>query len=428
MKTSIKNISDTKISLTITVDAEALSDATQVAAAKLARELKVPGFRKGKAPMSVAVKNIDPNMLQERLVDNAISKAVAEAFLENKIQALDRPMVEVKKFVPGEILEFTAEAEILPAIKLGNYKKLKAKVEKVVVTDKDIDEVIERIRQGFAEKKEATRAAKLGDEANIDFVGKKDGVAFDGGAAKGHELKLGSGQFIPGFEEGIVGRNIGDTFDLDLTFPADYGSAELKGAKVTFTTTLNSLKEPILPELNDEFAAKAGPFKTISELKADIKRELTSQKERESTEKLKDELVKQLVEISHAPAPEILVLDQMKSIEQDFTQNLMYQGLSIDQYLENKGFETKEKWLEAEVRDIAKRRVEASLVLAELSKIEKVVASTEELENQINIYKQQYGKNPKALEQLEQPEVRNDIANRLLTDKTVNILLALNSK
>jgi trigger factor len=428
MKTSIKNLSDTKVQLTITLTPESLAIAEQVATTKLARDVKVAGFRKGKVPLAVAAKNIDPSVLQEQTIDNAISKAVSEAFLTNEIQALDRPAVEIKKFVPGEILEFTAEAEILPKIKLGNYKKLNAKTEKVEVSEAEVTEIVDRMRNAFAEKKDVTRAAKMGDETVIDFVGKRDGVAFDGGTGNDYGLTLGSGQFIPGFEEGIVGHNVGETFDLELTFPADYGSADLKGATVIFTTTLKAIKEVVLPELNDELATKAGPFTSVDELKADIKRELTSQKEREINEKLKDSLVKQLVEVSNVPVPEILVKDQMQSIERDFIQNLMYQGLSIDQYLKNKGFETKEKWLETEVKEIAEKRVKAGLVLAELSKAEKIEATEQELEIHIDMYKQQYQKNADALKQFEQPEVRRDIANRLLTEKTVDRLIELNRK
>jgi len=428
MKTSVKNISDTKVELTIVLSPERLAIAEQVATTKLARDVKVPGFRKGKTPVGVAAKNINPQALQEEILDNAISKAVAEAFLENKIQALDRPAVEVKKYVPGETLEFTAEVEILPKITLGDYKKLKAKTEKAIVSDDEINEIIERMRNGLAEKKEVKRVARDGDETIIDFVGKKDGVAFDGGTGKDYPLTLGSGQFIPGFEEGIVGHKAGEVFDLELTFPADYGSAELKGAKVTFTTTLKSINEIFLPEVDDVFAAKAGPFKTVTELKDDIKRELTKQKEHEIGEKQKDDLVTQLVAISKVPVPEILVADQIKSIEQDFVNNLMYQGLTLDQYLENKSFESKEKWLETEVKEVAEKRVKAGLVLAELSKAEKIEASTAELDAHIDTYKQQYAKNPEALKQFEQPEVRRDIANRLLTEKTVDLLVKLNTK
>lgn len=428
MKTTVKYESDTKVKLTIVVDAEELAIAEQTATAKLSKDVKVAGFRKGKVPVAVAAKNIDPKALQEETINNALSKAVAEAFISNEIQALDRPVVSMSKFVPGETLEFTAETEVLPKVKLGNYKKLKVKNEKATVTDSEIDEILDRMRNGFAEKKEVKRAAKEGDETTIDFVGRKDGTAFDGGTGKDYPLKLGSKQFIPGFEDGIIGHKAGETFDLDLTFPADYGAAELKGAKVTFTTTLKSVKEVVLPELTDELAAKAGPFKTVADLKADIKRELTAQKEREIGEKQKDDLVKQLVAISKVPVPEILVADQSKSIEQDFINNLMYQGLSLDQYLENKGFESKDKWLETEVKDVAVKRVQAGLVLAELSKAEKIEASAEEIENHIDMYRQQYGKNPDALKQFEQPEVRRDITNRLLTEKTVERLVELNSK
>ncbi|MEI6053866.1 MAG: trigger factor [Candidatus Saccharibacteria bacterium] len=426
MKTSVKNISETRVELTITLNAEELAIAEQVAVTRLARDVKVPGFRKGKTPVAVAAKNINPISLQEETVNNAISKAVSEAFTEKDIRVLDRPAVEVKKLVPGEMLEFTAEAEILPKIKLGNYKKLKAKIEKVVVKDSEIDEIIERMRKGFSEKTDVKREAKIGDETTINFIGKKDGVAFDGGTGNNYPLTLGSNQFIPGFEEGIVGHKAGETFDLELTFPADYGSAELKGTKVTFTTTLVAIKEVKLPELTDELAAKAGPFKTVADLKADIKRELTSQKEHEINEKLKDDLVSQLIEASHVPVPEILITDQSQSIEKDFVNNLMYQGLSLDQYLENKGFESKEKWLETEVKTTATKRVQAGLVLAELSKAEKIEATSAELEAHIETYRQQYGKNPEALKQFEQPEVRRDIANRLLTEKTVDRLVELN--
>ncbi len=428
MKTLLKKLSDTKVQITITVDAEELAIAEQVATVKLARDVKVPGFRKGKTPAAVAAKNIDPTVLQDTVLDNAISKAVADAFIESKLQVLDRPNVEVKKFVPGQVLEFTAEVEILPEVKLGNYKKLKIVTEKIVVTDAEVNEIIERIQKSLAEKSEVKRAAKMGDETVIDFVGKRDGVAFDGGTGNDYSLTLGSGQFIPGFEDGIVGHKAGETFDLDLEFPADYGAADLKGAKVVFTTTLKKVLEQSMPELDDKLAAKAGPFKTMDELKTDIKRELTGQKERESEDKLKEGLITQLVEASKIPVPEILVADQMKSIEQDFMQNLMYQGMSIDQYLQNKGFESREKWLETEVRDAAIKRVKSGLVLAELSKVETIQASTDELDARVAMFKQQYANNPEALKQFEQPEVRRDIANRLLTEKTVDRLVELNKK
>lgn len=428
MKTTVKNLSDTKVSLTISVTPEELKNAELVSLDKLGKTVKVPGFRKGKVPASVVAKHIDPQTLQAELLNNAISKAVSEAFISENIQVIDRPEVEVKKYVPGSELEFTAEVEIIPAVKLGDYKKLTAKKKIEKVTEKDVTEIIDRMRQSLAEKKEVTRAAKNEDETLIDFIGKKDDVAFDGGTGTDYTLVLGSGQFIPGFEEGIVGHKAGETFDLELTFPEDYHAKELAGEKVVFTTTLKAVKEVVPAELNDEFAAKCGPFTSVDELKEDIKRELTAQKEREAIEKLKDELVSELLDVSDVPVPEVLVKDQERSIEQDFTQNLAYRGISLDSYLEAEKFVTKEEWLDKEVRPAAEKRVKAGLALAELSKVLKIEATADELADHINQYREQYANNKDALKQFEQPEVQRDIANRLLTEKTVNKLVELNTK
>jgi len=426
METKLTYLSDTKVSLTITVGAKELGEAEHVALAKLSKSTKVPGFRAGKVPASIAAKHVSPQALQEQTLDDAISRAVAESFMAEKLQALDRPSVEVKKFVPGEQLEFTAEVEVLPKVELGDYKKLSAKQDKVVVAAKDIDETLERMRAGFATKNEVKRAAKDGDEVVIDFVGKKDDVAFDGGTATDYTLKLGAGQFIPGFEEGIIGKKAGETFDLDLAFPEDYHAAELAGTKVVFTTTLKKVVEPALPEINDEFAKQAGPFKNVAELKDDIKRELSLQKEKETGEKFKDALLSELIEKSKVPVPEILIADQMRSIERDFEQNLAYQGLTIDSYLSQNDFSDADDWREKEVRPTALRRVKAGLVLAELTNVENISATEEEIDEHVEVHKQQYQNNPEALKQFESPEVRRDIGNHFVTEKTIEFLIAAN--
>ncbi|MBH2007168.1 trigger factor [Candidatus Saccharibacteria bacterium] len=427
MKQSTKHLSETKVELTITVGAEELKNAELVALAKVAQDIKVPGFRKGKAPASVAAKHVDPNDLAQHTLENALSKAVADAFTESGVQALDRPEVDVKKFVPGSELEFVAIAEILPKITLGDYKKLSAKAEKVSVTKKDVDEILDRIKKGYAEKKPAERKAKKGDEVNINFVGKKDGVAFDGGTAEGYDIVLGSDSFIPGFEDGIIGHKAGDEFDLDLAFPDHYHVEDLKGAKVVFSVKLNEVKEVVEPELTDELAAKAGPFKTVKELEDDIKTEITRQKQQEADDKLKDALVSELVEKSEVPVPEILAQDQMRSIEQDMVQNLMQRGLTLDMYLAEKDFKDKDAWIASEVKDAADNRVRAGLVLAELSKVLKVEATQEELLERMNLLGQQYPSDD-LRKQLKSPEAQRDIANRLLTDKTIDKLVELNSK
>lgn len=427
MKTQLEHLSPTKVKMTITLDKTELDAAEQVALTKLAKEVKVPGFRKGNVPASVAAKHVDPNLLAQQTADDALSKAVAEAFLAEDVQALDRPEVELKKFIPGQEMEFTATAEILPKIKLGNYKKLGVKAESAAVAAADVTEVIERMREGMSEKHEVERAAKDGDEVTIDFVGKKDGTPFDGGTAENYDLKLGSKSFIPGFEEGIVGKKIGETFDLTLSFPDTYHVAELAGQEVVFTTTLKKVKELKKPKLDDAFAKKADErLSTLAELKADIKSELSKQKERETADKLKDELVGKLIEVSDIPVPQVLLEDQSRSIEQDMTQNLMYQGLTIEQYIANKGFKDRDEWHDKEVVPAAEKRVKAGLALAELSKVEKIEATSEELAEHINLYKTQYANSPEMAKRFDEPDAQRDIANRLLTEKTVDRLVELN--
>lgn len=429
MKTNVKYTTDTKVELTITLGAKELEAAEQVALKKLSRDLKVPGFRKGHVPLAVAQKNIDPNALQEQTLENALSKAVAESFLGEKLQALERPAVEVKKFVPAQELEFTAEAEVVPPVKLGDYKKLKSKREEAKVTAADVDEIIQRMQENFVERKAVKREAKRGDEVIIDFTGKKDDVAFEGGSAKDYTLKLGDGQFIPGFEDGIVGHKAGETFSLDLTFPKDYHAKDMAGQKVVFDVTLRTVNELTLPEVNDEFAAKCGPFTDVKELKSDIKREIAAQKEREATEKLKDALVSELTEISKVALPELLIEDQMRSIEQDMMQNLMYRSVTLESYLETQKFTDRDDWLKREVRPAAEKRVKAGLILAELSKVLEIDISRDELAAQIEQMKLQYGaKDAKVAKQLENPDVHRDIANRMITDKTVEKLVELHSK
>jgi len=427
MKTTVKNLSETKVELTITLDAKALADAEKVALVKLSNTVKVPGFRKGKVPASVAAKHIDPQAMQEQLMDDAISKAVAEAFLAEKIQALDRPMVDIKKYVPGETLEFTAEVEVLPPVTLGDYKKLSVKTEKAKVDKADVNDVIERIRAGFAEKKEVEREVIDGDETVIDFVGKKDDVPFDGGTGNDFTLKIGSGQFIPGFEEGIIGHKVGETFDLELDFPEDYHAKDLAGQKVVFTTTLKKVIESVLPEIDDELAKKAGgEFETVAELKDSIKAEIMTQKEREVADKFKDDLLGALIEKSTVPAPEVLVADQMRSIEQDFSQNLMYRGVDLHTYLEANGFADEDEWREKEVKPTAIKRTQAGLVLNELGKAEKITATDAEIDEHVEVHKAQYANNPDVLKQFETAEVRRDIANHYITEKTIARLVELN--
>ena len=426
MKTKLKNISDVKVELTISLGTEELKAAEQVALTKLAKEVKIEGFRKGKAPLELVAAQVDQTILGQETLENALSKAVAEAFLKEDIKAIDRPEVDVKKFIPGTELEFTATTEIMPKVELGDYKNLKVKKDTVEVSKEEVSETIDRILKNFAEKKKVDRESKNGDEVIIDFLGKKDGVAFDGGKAEKFPLELGSKSFIPGFEEGLIGKKAGDEISLDLEFPKDYHAKDLAGAKVVFEVKIHEVRENALPEINEEFLSKLGEFKTKEEFEKQIKEDLKTQKQAESDEKFKDKLVKKLAEVSKVPVPEILLEDQKQSIELDMQQNLMYSGLSLEDYLERTG-KTREEWLEKDVKEAAEMRVKSGLALAELSKVEKVESSLEELDARIAQLKEQYGNSKEIAKQLSSDDVRRNLANQILTEKTIDLLVKFNS-
>ncbi len=426
MKTKLKNISDVKVELTISLGAEELKAAEQVALTKLAKEVKIEGFRKGKAPLEMVTAQVDPILLNQETLENALSKSVAEAFLKEKVQAINRPEVDVKKFIPGTELEFTATTEIMPKVELGDYKKLGVKKEAAKVSKKEVKETIDRILKNFAEKKKVEREAKNGDEVIIDFLGKKDGVAFDGGKAEKFPLELGSKSFIPGFEEGLIGKKAGDELSLDLEFPKDYHAKDLAGAKVVFEVKIHEVRENVEPEINEEFLSKLGDFKTKEEFEKQIEEDLKTQKQAEADEKFKDEIVKKLAEVSKVPVPEILLEDQKRSIEMDMQQNLMYSGLSLEDYLDRMG-KTREEWLEKDVKEAAEMRVKSGLALAELSKVEKVKSDTKELDARIAQLKEQYGNSKEVQKQLSSDDVRRNLANQILTEKTIDLLVKFNS-
>ncbi len=424
MKTKLKKLSDSRVELTVALDAEDLKAAKAKAIEKLAKEVKVEGFRKGKVPVEVAKKFIPENDLNAETVDLAVRTTVVPAFKESEKSPLAMPNVNVTKFVPDEVVEYTAVAEIIPEVKLGDYKKLGVKKDEVKVTEKDVKEILDNIATSFAEKKAVKRPAKLTDEVIIDFVGKKDGKAFEGGSAKDYKLVLGSKTFIPGFEDGIVGHESGDKFDLNLTFPKDYGVEDLAGQKVVFETLLKQVNEVNKAEINDEMAEKCGPFKTLAELKEDIKKNLKAQNEHKLGEKFKNDLVETLVKKSTVPVPEILIEDQMRVIRDDITRNAAAQGLSFEDFLKV-NHETLENW-EKQAKKVAEARVKASLALQALALKEKIDVADELVEAKIAELKNVYKKSPEAIKSLKNPNVKSDIKNRMIIEATLDFLAEKN--
>ena len=424
MKTKFKKLSDSRVEITVTLDSKDLKTAAEKAIEKLAKEIKVEGFRKGKVPAEVAKKFIPENDLNAETIDVAVRTTVIEAFKENEKSPLVLPNVNVTKYVPGEMAEYTATADIIPEVTLGDYKKLGVKKPETKVSEEDIKNVLNNLADSFAEKKVVKRAAKNGDEVIIDFVGKKDGEAFPGGSAKDYHLTLGSKSFIPGFEDGIIGHESGDKFDLKLTFPKDYGVKDLAGAKTVFEVLVKQVNEIVKAPIDDEMAKKCGPFKSLKELKEDIKKNLSAQNEQRTINQYKDDLVNALVKKSKVPAPEILIDDQMRIIKDDISRNAASQGMSFEDYLERAG-ETLENW-EKEARKIAEQRVKASLVLQNLAIAEKITVSDDLVAAKIAELRDVYKKSPEAIKSLKDPNVKMDIKNRMTIEATLDYLVKVN--
>lgn len=424
MKYTVDHLSPTRLKFAITITASDLAEVRQLTVAKLAQSVKVPGFRKGKVPASVAAKHLDPAAVEAQLAEDAANMYVVQAFNDEDAQALERPAVDVVAYTPGGDMLLTAEADILPKIKLGDYKKLSAKKTVKKIKDSEVDEVLENLRRGSAEKQPVERASADGDEVTIDFEGRDaDGQLVPGASGRDYPLVLGSDSFIPGFEAGLKGKKAGQTYELPLTFPKDYHQPALAGAKVTFTGTVKQVSAVNLPALDDAFAGRHGEFASLDELKQDIRHELEARADQAATEQYKNDLLDKLVAASEVPAPQVLVEDQLKSIKQDMLQNLQYRGLSFDAYLAEQK-QTAEEWEAKEARPAAEKRVQIGLLLAELSKAESIEVSQGELNAQLKALIQQY---PNMREQLSTPEARRDIANRALTDKTIEKLVELNT-
>ena len=424
MKTKVKKISDSRVEITVTLDNKDLKEAEKKALEKLSKEIKVEGFRKGKVPTEVAKKFIPENDLNAEAIDFAVRSTVIEAFQCESKSPLALPNVNVTKYVPGEMAEYTATADVIPEVKLGDYKNLGVKKESAKISEKEINEVLNNLSGSFAEKKVVKRAVKDGDEVIIDFVGKKDGEAFQGGSAKDHHLVIGSKTFIPGFEDGIIGHEPGDKFDLKITFPKDYGVKDLAGAKTVFEILLKQVNEVKNAPIDDDLAKKCGPFKDLKELKADIKKNLEAQKDHQNTEKFKDELVQALVKKSKIPVPEILIDDQMRVIRDDVTRNAESRGMSFENFLSASG-ETLENW-EKEARKVAEKRVKGSLALQTLAVEQKITVSDDLVATKIAELKDVYKKSPEAMKQLKDPNVKADIKNRMIIEATLDYLVKAN--
>jgi len=418
MQVTLKSISDNSTKLTIIADAKDLAVMKKHVVEKLAPKVKIAGFRAGKVPLELVEKQLDPNTLQAELLDEAINHYYNDAIVDKQLRVVSQPNVELVKFVPYTELEFTAEVEIIGKITVPDYKNPTAKKPTVKVTAADVKEVLSRLQLQAAEYTEVERAAKSGDRATIDFAGTSaKGEPVNGATGTDYPLALGSNTFIPGFEDNIIGLKKGDEKTFTVPFPKEYGVKALQGKKVTFAVTVKKVEETKLDEVNDAFAAKVGPFKNVSELKADIEKQIGQERENQARQDFENQIIKDLVVKSKVKVPASLLEEQVEAVDREFKQNLAYRGETFKEYLENTA-QTEEEYRAKELVPAAEERLKAGLILSEIAELENLSVSADELEIRMQVMKGQYG-DPAMQAELEKPEARRDVASRLLTEKTI---------
>jgi trigger factor len=421
MQTTTEHLKPTLAKLTIIAEPAELDVIKQRVLLTLGRRIRVPGFRAGKAPLAMIEKQVDSSQLHSEFLEQAINDLYAKSLVEARLRPVDQPKVTITKFVPFETLEISAEVVVVGQVKVGDYKKIKLALPKVSVTAKDVDEVIDGLRARVAEKKEVTRAAKDGDEVVIDFAGTdtKTKEPINGADGKSYPLVLGSNSFIPGFEPNLIGLKAGESKTFQVTFPKDYSVAALQNRKVSFDTTIHTVKSVKLPKVDDAFAAQAGPFKTLADLKADIKRQVETEREQQITSQYQNELIEKIASQATVDIPDSLIDEEVERSEARERQNLTYRGQTWQEHLTEEGVD--EAGHRAKQRAPALARVKAGLVLAEIAEQEGLDVTPDELNMQITLLKGQYTDKQMQAE-LDKPDNRRDIASRILTDKTLSLL------
>lgn len=412
--------SPTQIVLTIGADHQDLEPIRRHVLSHFKNQVKVPGFRAGKAPFHMVEKHVNQKALLDEFMEHAINDLYRKAVKDEKIRPVSPPEVKLKKFVPFSNLEFEAEVESLGQITVPDYKKIKLNRQKASVTAKEVNDVLASLAIRNSERKEVERPAKTGDEAIIDFSGTDQNGPVAGTEGKDFPLTLGSGSFIPGFEENIVGLKPGDSKQFDITFPKDYAVAGMQGLKVTFEVNVKKLNELTPQKIDDKFAAKIGPFKTVAELKADVKKQLLTEKQNQADRDFESKLIKEISETSKVDIPPSMVEEQLQQMEEEEKRNLAYRGQTWQEHLTAEGI-TEQAHRDRQ-RPTAAERVKAGLVLSEIATLEGVEVTPKELELRIQILKGQY-QDPTMQAQLDKPENRQDIAARLLTEKTIQKLV-----
>ena len=413
MSLQVEKLEKSMAKLTIEVSADDLEKALQSAYMKQKNKISLPGFRKGKVPRQMIEKMYGAEIFYDDAANALIPKAYADAYDECELEIVSRPEIDVVQIEKGKPFIFTAEVATKPEVTLGEYKGLEVDKISTRVTQKEVDAKV----QEEAEKNARTitvedRPVQDGDEVILDFEGFVDGVAFEGGKGENYPLTIGSGSFIPGFEEQLVGAEAEKEVEVNVTFPEDYHAEDLKGKAAVFKCTIHEIKAKELPEIDDEFAAEVSEFDTLEEYKADIKAKIKEQKASEGKTKQEDQVVEQAVKNAEYEIPKAMIETQALQMVEDFGQRIQSQGLTMEQYFQFTGM-TADKMLE-EMRPQAIKRIETRLVLEAIAKAENIEISDEKLDEELakmaEAYKMEVDKFKEFMSDNEKKQMKEDMA------------------
>ncbi|RAV06338.1 trigger factor [Paenibacillus sp. YN15] len=375
--------------LTVEVAADRVDAALDKAFKKVVAKVSVPGFRKGKVPRGMFEKRFGVESLYQDALDILLPEAYMEAVAEAGIIPVDRPEIDIEQVGKGQELKFTAKVTVKPEVQLGEYKGIEIPAQSLEVTEEDIENELKQLQQRHAELVVVEEGAvENGDTVVIDFEGFLDGVPFDGGKAEKYSLEIGSGSFIPGFEEQLVGLAKGEEKDIDVTFPENYHSEELKGKPVVFKIKLHDIKRKNLPALDDEFAKDVSEFDTLDEYKQDIAKRIAERKEQNGKREKENAVVEKAAAAAEVEIPEAMIRDEVERMLSDFENRLKMQGMTLEMYFQFSG--QNEADLKDQMKGDAEKRVLQSLVLEAIAKAEGIEASDEELEEELSNLAKQY--------------------------------------
>jgi trigger factor len=382
MSLQVEKLENNMAKLTIEVEATELEKAIQAAYQKNKGKISVPGFRKGKVPRQLIEKMYGKEVFYEDAANALIPDAYEKALEDCEETIVSTPKIEVTQIEAGKPFIFTAEVALKPEVKLGKYKGVKVEKADIDVTDDEINEQIEKERENNARMIEVEgRAIENGDVATIDFEGFVDGVAFEGGKGENYPLTIGSGSFIPGFEDQLIGKNKDEEVEVKVTFPEDYHAEDLKGKEALFKVSVKEVKVKELPALDDEFASEVSEFDTLAEYKEDVKKKLAEKKEKEARNAKEEAVLDAIIADAAMDIPDAMLETQQRQIVDEFAQRLQMQGLSLEQYFQFTGLNA-EKLLE-QVKPQADRRIKSRLVLEAIVAAENIAASEEEYEKEL---------------------------------------------